>query len=113
VVPGVSITLPRGERTVERWFNPAAFRDPAPFTFGNAGRNIIPGPGNNLLDFAVHRRFPFGESRSLEFRVESFNVFNHPNYGTPLPFPDFGPFFGRIVSTGEPRRIQFGLRFDF
>ncbi|HYP28315.1 MAG TPA: TonB-dependent receptor [Blastocatellia bacterium] len=113
VVPGVSITLPRGERTVERWFNPAAFRDPAPFTFGNAGRNIIPGPGNNLLDFALHRRFPFGEGRTLEFRVESFNVFNHPNYGIPLPFPDFGPFFGRIVSTGEPRRIQFGLRFDF
>jgi outer membrane receptor protein involved in Fe transport len=113
VVPGVPITLPRSERSVERWFNPAAFSDPAPFTFGNAGRNIIPGPGNNLLDFAVHRKFPFGEGRSLELRVETFNAFNHPNYGIPLPFADFGPFFGRVVSTGEPRRIQFGLRLDF
>jgi hypothetical protein len=113
IVPGEKISLPRNERSVDRWFNDKAFRAPAPFTFGNAGRNIIPGPGNNLFDFALHRRFRLGEGRTLEFRAESFNLFNHPNYGIPLPFADFGPFFGRIVSVGDPRRIQFALRFDF
>lgn len=113
LVPGQKISLPRSERTLERWFNTNAFQAPKPFTFGNAGRNTIPGPGNILFDFTLQRRFPIGESRALEFRAEAFNLFNHPNYGIPLPFADFGPFFGRIVSTGNPRRIQLGLRFDF
>lgn len=113
VVPGVSITLPRDQRSVDRWFNPAAFRDPEPFTFGNAGRNIIPGPGNSLFDIALHRRFVFGEQKAITFRAECFNALNHPNYGIPLPFADFGPAFGRIASVGDPRRIQFALRFDF
>lgn len=113
LVPGQQISLPRSERTIERWFNRDAFRAPAPFTFGNAGRNTIPGPGNILFDFSLQRRFPIGEARALEFRAEAFNLSNHPNYGIPLPFADFGPFFGRIVATGEPRRIQLALRFDF
>ncbi|HEX8474357.1 MAG TPA: TonB-dependent receptor [Pyrinomonadaceae bacterium] len=113
VVPGQRITLPRSQRTAERFFNTDAFRAPAPFTFGNAGRNIIPGPGNVLFDFALHRKFAFGEDHALELRGEAFNLFNHPNYGIPLPFADFGPFFGRVVASGEPRRIQLGIRYDF
>jgi hypothetical protein len=113
LVEGQPILLPEGQRSIERWINPAAFRDPQPFTFGNAGRNIIPGPGNAIFDLSVHRRFPFGESHVLTFRAESFNLFNHPNIGLPLPFPDFGPAFGRIVGVGEPRRIQFVARYDF
>jgi outer membrane receptor protein involved in Fe transport len=113
VVAGQSVRLPRSQRSVGHWFNTAAFRAPAPFTFGNAGRNIIPGPGNVLFDLALHRRFPIREGQAVEFRVESFNIFNHPNYGIPLPFADFGPSFGRVVAVGEPRRIQFALRFDF
>jgi hypothetical protein len=46
-------------------------------------------------------------------RAESFNVLNYPNLGIPGPYPDFGPFFGKIFSTGQPRRMQFALRFDF
>jgi hypothetical protein len=113
VVPGQRITLPRNERTVERFFNPDAFADPEPFTFGNAGRNIIPGPGNSLFDFAVSRRFPLAETAAMELRTEFFNLFNHPNLGIPGPYPDFGPFFGRIFSVGDPRRLQFSARIDF
>jgi outer membrane receptor protein involved in Fe transport len=113
VVPGQKISLPRNQRSADHWFNTDAFTAPKPFTFGNAGRNIIPGPGNNIIDFALHRRFLLGEQRALMFRAEAFNLFNHPNYGIPLPFADFGPFFGKVVATGEPRRIQFALRFDF
>jgi hypothetical protein len=113
VVAGQPILLPPGQRSTERWINPAAFRDPAPFTFGNAGRNIIPGPGNSIFDLALHRRILFGERQALTLRAESFNLFNHPNIGIPLPFPDFGPFFGRIVGVGDPRRIQLVVRYDF
>jgi hypothetical protein len=113
VVPGQKLALPRGEQTIERFFNTAALAAPKPYTFGNAGRNILPGPGNNVFDLALHRRFPIRERQSLEFRAEAFNTFNHPNWGIPGPFPDFGPFFGRILATGQPRRLQLGLRFDF
>jgi hypothetical protein len=113
LVEGQPILLPEGERSVERWINPAAFRDPEPFTFGNAGRNIIPGPGNAIFDLALHRRFLFRESQALTLRAEGFNIFNHPQLGIPLPFPDFGPFFGRIVGIGDPRRIQLAVRYDF
>ena len=113
IVEGVSITLPRSQRSADHWFNTDAFRAPAPFTFGNAGRNIIPGPGNVVFDFSVHRRFPIRERHIIEFRAEAFNIFNHPNYGIPLPFADFGPFFGKVAAVGEPRRIQFALRYDF
>ena len=113
VVPGVAVKLPRSDRTADRFFNTAAFRDPQPFTFGNAGRNILPGPGANLFDLALHKRFALTETAAIRFRAEAFNVFNHPNFGIPGPYPDFGPFFGKIFSTGEPRRLQFGLRLDF
>ncbi len=113
IVPGQSVTLPRDQRTAEHFFNTAAFSAPAPFTFGNAGRDTIPGPGNNVFDFAVHRRFHLNEHQTVQFRAESFNTFNHPNWGIPGPYPDFGPFFGKIFTSGEPRRIQFALRYDF
>lgn len=113
VVPGQTLALPRSGQTVEQFFNTAALTSPQLYTFGNAGRNILPGPGNNVFDLALHRRFPIHERQALEFRVEAFNAFNHPNWGIPGPYPDFGPFFGRILTTGEPRRLQLGLRFDF
>lgn len=113
VVPGQSIVIPRSQRTATRFFNTAAFSDPAPYTFGNAGRDIIPGPGNNVFDLAAQKRIPIGEGRSLVFRAEFYNAFNHPNWGVPITFPDFAPLFGQIVATGDPRRGQFALRFEF
>lgn len=113
IVPGQSIMLPRDQRTADHFFNTAAFSDPAPFTFGNAGRDTIPGPGNNIFDFALQRRFRVTEASTIQFRAESFNTFNHPNWGIPGDNPDFGPFFGKIFTSGDPRRIQFALRYDF
>jgi hypothetical protein len=113
VVAGQNVRLSSGERSIDQFFNRAAFSDPTPFTFGNAGRNILPGPPNNIFDVAVHRRFPIGEKMAFQLRVEAFNVFNHPNWGIPGPYPDFGPFFGKVFAAGEQRRMQFGLRFDF
>jgi hypothetical protein len=113
VVPGQRVALPRDQQTADHFFNTAAFSDPAPFTFGNAGRDTIIGPGNNNFDLSLLRKFALRERQSIEFRVEAFNSFNHPNWGIPGPYPDFGPFFGKIFSTGDPRRMQFALRYQF
>jgi hypothetical protein len=109
IVPGQKVSLPRDQRTPEHWFNTSAFSQPAPYTFGNAGRDVIPGPGNIVFDLALARIFHPREAQAIEFR----DAFNYPNFGIPVANPDFGPFFGRIIATGEPRRIQFALRYDF
>jgi hypothetical protein len=114
IVPGVGLTLPRSQRNTYEFFNTAAFSQPAPYTFGNAGRNIVNGPGNNIFNMALHRRFPIRERGALEFRAEAFNIFNHPNWGVPLGYTDFpAPSFGGIVGVGDPRRLQFAIRYDF
>jgi hypothetical protein len=113
VVPGQNVNLPASQRNADQFFNVKAFSDPAPFTFGNAGRDILPGPGNAVVDAALHRRFVVTEGKTIEFRAETFNLLNHPNIGIPGPYPDFGPFFGKAFSAGNPRRMQFALRFDF
>ena len=61
VVPGQRISLPGSQRTPDHWFNTAAFSDPAPFTFGNAGRDVIPGPGNEVVNAALGRKFSITE----------------------------------------------------
>jgi hypothetical protein len=113
IVPGQSISLPASQRTPNHWFNTAAFTAPAPFHFGNAARNVIPGPGVEVVDLGLHKRFAITERLGLELRAEGFNVLNHPNFGYPDPFPDQGPFFGRILITGQPRRVQFAGRIEF
>ena len=113
IVPGERISLPSGQRKPEHWFNSAAFSQPAPYTFGNAGRDILPTPGDVIYDLALARSFHPREWGTIQFRAEFFNTFNHPNFGIPGNNPDFGPFFGRILATGDPRRIQFALRYDF
>ena len=113
VVPGQNPALPRSQQTADQFFNTAAFTAPAPFTFGNAGRDSLPGPGNNIFDLALERAFQMREGHAIRLRAESFNVFNHPNWGIAGPNPDFGPFFGKIFTSGDPRRMQFALRYDF
>ena len=113
IVPGQNILLPPGQRNADHFYNLNAISNPAPYTFGNAGRDILPGPGNAVVDGALHRTFVITEGKTIQFRAETFNVLNHTNIGIPGPYPDFGPFFGKAFSAGDPRRMQFALRFDF
>jgi hypothetical protein len=113
VVFGQRAALLSDQRSVDRFFNTNAFSAPARNTFGNAGRNILPGPGDAVIDAALHRRFVWRERHTVELRAEVFNLVNHPNVGTPLPYPDFQAFFGKTFSVGQPRRMQFALRYDF
>jgi len=100
-------------RDPQRWFDTAAFVQPAPFTFGNAGRNVAFGPGLGNLDMSLQRNFPMGEQRRVEFRWEVFNVLNTPHFDIPGRIA-FSPNFGRIFSTAEPaRQMQFGLKLVF
>jgi hypothetical protein len=98
---------------------------------GNVGRNCLRGPRQVNLDFSLAKLFTVAESRSLEFRAEFFNVFNHPNFANPISnlnalFASGGNInsmtgqvltpgnFGRIISTSNnPRIIQFALKFNF
>ena len=65
------------------FLNPAAFAIPAAGTFGDLPRNALKGPNFQQFDLILNRRFRFSESRSLEFRTEVFNIFNHANFSNP------------------------------
>jgi hypothetical protein len=94
------------------YFNAAAFAIPALGTFGNFGRNVIIGPGNYNLDFALFKGFRFGERRELQYRWEMFNALNHANLGDPRA--NIGTVRpGQIDTTSAPRIMQMGLRFVF
>jgi hypothetical protein len=102
-----------GTQTASRWFNTAAFAAPPAFTFGNAGRNSIYGPGAQTLDFAVIRDFGITERMKFQFRGEFFNSLNHTNLGTPDRFVNT-PQFGTITETTTPgREIQLSARLSF
>jgi hypothetical protein len=66
------------------WFDPSIFTLPASGTFGNAGRNILCGPSLKNFDFSLTKQSKFRERVDLEFRVEFFNLFNHPNFNMPV-----------------------------
>jgi len=102
-----------GPQTVQQWFNTAAFARPDAFTYGNAGRNIVVGPGIFTTDASIMRTFLFGGTRSLQFRLEAFNVFNNPVWGDPQ-MSMASPLYGTINTTRIPmRELQLGVKFAF
>jgi hypothetical protein len=104
--------LPSDQRTVTRWFDTGAFVQPAIYTFGNSGRNIVRAPGLFTMDFSVMRNFHLGEKRQLQFRGEFFNALNHTNFSN--PGNTFGSAsFGTISAAGSARQIQVGMRLAF
>ena len=105
-----------GPKTPAEWFNTACFATPAAFTYGNAGRDIVIGPGLDNFDGTLQKRFPLRETISLNFRLDIFNFANHPNFNPPVgPGRIFSasPSFGAITSAQEPRAMQFSLRLAF
>jgi Carboxypeptidase regulatory-like domain/TonB dependent receptor len=105
-----------GPRTVQEWFNTAAFQQLNPVTqagqFGNEGRNVVQGPGLADWDFSAFKSFSITESKSLQFRAEFFNFLNHPNFR--LPDNDISsPTFGEISEALPGRQIQLALKFLF
>ena len=101
-----------GPKTVQQWFNTAAFVLPAAGTFGNSGRNVIAGPGLVQADISLARNFLFKEKIRLQFRAEAFNALNKANFNLPAATIDSGSF-GQITSAADPRQIQLGLKLNF
>ena len=109
---GTPRRLGEDERSLDRWFDTGAFVRNDPFTFGNAARNLIEGPGVVNFDFAVYKYFRISEGKRLQFRCEAFNLFNTPQFD--VPNAQIGnPNVGRISSAGRPRNLQFGIKFLF
>jgi hypothetical protein len=110
------------------WFNPASFVLQPQGQFGNVGRNSMTTPAFQTFDLALHKNFPMGyrEGHTLQFRLEAFNVLNHPVWGAPngnvqagkaIPgAPANAPHdgFGLVTSTAiDMRQIQLGLKYSF
>lgn len=105
--------LDRDNRSINGWFNVAAFAVPAPFTFGNSARNLLFGPGDIVIDFSVLKDTKITERATLQFRAEAFNLPNHANFNNPAANISVPSQVGRIFSAQDPRQIQFGAKFLF
>ncbi|MBC7927579.1 MAG: hypothetical protein H7039_18185, partial [Bryobacteraceae bacterium] len=107
--------------TPQRWYDTslgtaasgAAWGTPAQFTYGNSARNILRGPGRFNIDYSLFKDFSPRENWKLQFRAESFNLANTPQFD--LPNSSVGsPAAGTITSiVGNPRQLQLGLRLSF
>jgi Carboxypeptidase regulatory-like domain/TonB dependent receptor len=100
-------------KTLTNWFSASAFSIPKPYTYGNAGRNSLVGPGRTNFDMSMFKTFPIHEQMLFQFRFEAFNIFNHPQFG--YPNPNVGTAqVGQITSiVGNARNLQASLRFQF
>jgi carboxypeptidase family protein/TonB-dependent receptor-like protein len=107
-----------GPRTAEQWFNLDAFAEPREGFRGTAGRNIVNGPSFKTVDLSLNKRFALTERFNLQFRIETFNLFNRTNFDLPSNSDDGTTLFtsgaGRISGiVGTAREIQLGLKLVF
>ena len=97
-------------KNAQHWFSTAAFKQPPAGFLGNSGRGILRAPGLNNWDVGFFKNFQLGERASLQFRVETFNTWNHTQYNTPdRNVAD--PNFGQIFTARAARENQLGLKF--
>ena len=101
--------LPASQRTIDRWFNTDAFEQPARGVLGNSGRSIMEAPGINNFDTGLFKNFYVTERLSVQLRFESFNAFNHTQWGVPNR-NRASPNFGRLSGTRPARINQMGLK---
>jgi len=104
-----AITYPK---TWQQWFSTSSFAKPGPLQWGTSARNSVVGPGRNNWNMALFKRFQFSESGAFEFRLETFNTFNHTAFNNPSAGVT-NSNFGQITSTGNPRTLQLGARLQF
>ena len=97
------------------YLNYNQFSDPPYGSFNNGTqRTLCCGPGLVDWDFSVHKKIPLSETRYLQFRAEIFNVFNRTNFSNPDGhYQDGLSGFGKITSAGDPRLLQFALKFFY
>lgn len=103
------------DRSINNWFNVNCFPLPQPYTFGNAEKNSLIGPGAVSTDLALRKVFSFTERQHLEIRIEAFNAFNHAAFSQPDNYIDDGPGATAVITstTLDQRQFQFGARYSF
>ena len=111
-VTGQDPNLPGDQQTIQRWFNTDAFALQSLGTFGDAGRNTIIGPGQQLLNAAIGRDVRLTGNRVVSFRVEANNVLNTVRYGA-IDTVVNSPTFGQVISVQPMRSVQLNLRFRY
>src|SRR5712692_8652047 len=117
VVAGCNKSARGTSPRLSKWFNTACFTAPPLWGFGSESRvdSSLRQDGVKNFDFSVVKRTTYGpgERMNLEFRTEFFNIFNHAQFAAPNT-TQVSPNFGVVTSTlGNPRQVQFGLRFAF
>jgi hypothetical protein len=113
--------LPKSQRSVNQWFNTAAFARPPRGNAGTSPKDVIRGPGVSSSDVTLFKNIPFGGSaRRLQLRWEIYNVFNHTQFATVDGTARFDAAgtqtntrFGQVITTRTPRVMQVALRFVF
>jgi hypothetical protein len=114
--PSLSGDRPKAQ-VLQKFFNTQAFVANALGTFGTSSRNMLIGPGVANFDLSIVRAFripkgKFAETQALHFRAEFFNLFNRANFNNPNATVTSSTF-GRVLSAGDPRIVQFGLKFVY
>jgi hypothetical protein len=109
LLPGQSIQITNPG--IQQWFNTQAFTIPTG-PFGDAGRNIIIGPGTITVNMALSKTIQLKEMHSLELRLSSNNVFNHPNFSS-IDTTLGSLTFGQVVAAGAMRTAQITARYRF
>lgn len=110
--PNVIANPNEGPQTAQEWFNTAAFLLPAQDIFGDAGRNIVTGPGLADLDLSLQKEEPLHDRARIQLRFDMYNSLNHPNFN--LPGRIFGAAnFGVITSAGDAREMQAAVKVVF
>jgi outer membrane receptor protein involved in Fe transport len=108
--------LPSDQQSLTRWFDTTAFERAAPFTLptDSVSQPRLRGPGRVNFDVSFLKNTRFGERYNLQFRGEFYNISNTPALDARGATMDVAnPLFGQIVQGGNPRNIQFGLRFVY
>jgi hypothetical protein len=124
VVPGATLGNGWGTRanlvddpdiadpSATQWFNTAAFAAPPQFEYGDSPIGVAEGPAAHILDLGLMKNFSIGSGKYVQFRVEAYNALNKVNLGNPGTTLGTANF-GRILSAGAARTMQFGVKVVF
>ncbi|HLM98820.1 MAG TPA: carboxypeptidase-like regulatory domain-containing protein [Bryobacteraceae bacterium] len=114
------VHLSMGNRTFYRFFDTSVIQPPTRTNPGNAAPGVVRGPGVEDFAITLFKNFPFGEKRYVQFRLETFNTFNHPQFNTVNTNPQFDQTgaqvngqLGQIISDYLPRQVQLVLKLYF
>jgi len=115
---GGPLQLNHNPRTgAHNYFNTGEFTMNQPGEPGTAKRRFFYGPGADNYDMAIQKNLSFAEARSLLFRLEAFNIFNHGQFNGPTTvdgnYSDIGSTFGKVIGATSPRILQGALKLNF